>query len=282
MNNALELKDVSKQYDGFLLDHIDLALPYGCIMGLIGENGAGKSTAIKLILDVIRRDSGEIVILGQDNRNAPKSLKEDIGVVLDESCVPDNLNLGDIGRIMKNIYRKWDEDVFRTYAERFSLTGKKLIKDYSHGMRMKLGIAIALSHDPQLLIMDEATSGLDPIAREEILDVFLEFIQNENRSVLICSHITSDLEKICDYITCIHRGKIIFSEEKDALVEKYGILKCSAEDFEKIDKSAVEGCRRSEFGVQALVRKCAVPDTYVIDRANIEDIMLYHTKEKWS
>lgn len=280
MNNALELKDVSKQYDGFLLDHIDLELPYGCIMGLIGENGAGKSTLIKLIMDVISRDSGMIKILGQDNKEAPKSLKEEIGVVLDESCVPDNLKLGEVDLIMRNIYRKWDGNVFRTYAERFSLTGNKTIKDYSHGMRMKLGIAIALSHDPRLLIMDEATSGLDPIAREEILDVFLEFIQDENRSVLICSHITSDLEKICDYITCIHKGKIVFNAEKDDLIENYGILKCSAADFETIDKSLVEGFRKNEYGVQALVRKGTFAENCIVDRANIEDIMMYQTKEK--
>ncbi len=281
MNYALELKDVSKNYDGFLLDHVSLTLPQGCIMGLIGENGAGKSTTIKLILDLISRDSGTITLLGRDNQEDLKSIKENLGVVLDESCFPENLNLSDIERIMKNIYRTWDQKLFRDYVERFSLPSKKkTVKDYSHGMKMKLAIAIALSHDSRLLLLDEATSGLDPIARDEILDVFQEFIQDEERSILLSSHITSDLEKICDYITFLHKGKIVFSEPKDELLEKYGILKCSAADFEGIDKTAISGVRSNNFGVQALVERNRISGNHVIDRAGLEDIMLYHIKEK--
>ncbi|MDD3349250.1 MAG: ABC transporter ATP-binding protein [Eubacteriales bacterium] len=281
MKQALELKKVSKKYEGFLLDQIDIELPRGCIMGLIGENGAGKSTTIKLILDLISRDNGTIMVLGGDNLENLKAIKENIGVVLDESCFPENLNLWDINRIMKNIYLTWNEKLFWDYTTRFALpSDKKTVKEYSHGMKMKLAIAIALSHDSKLLLLDEATSGLDPVARDEILDVFREFIQDEERSILLSSHITSDLEKICDYITFLHKGKVVFSEQKDDLLEKYGVLKCSAEEFAKIDSSAVKGCRMNEFGVQALVEKQKMNNSYVIDRAGLEDIMLYHIKEK--
>ncbi|MDD2484348.1 MAG: ATP-binding cassette domain-containing protein, partial [Eubacteriales bacterium] len=185
MKQALELKKVSKKYEGFLLDQIDIELPRGCIMGLIGENGAGKSTTIKLILDLISRDNGTIMVLGGDNLENLKAIKENIGVVLDESCFPENLNLWDINRIMKNIYLTWNEKLFWDYTTRFALpSDKKTVKEYSHGMKMKLAIAIALSHDSKLLLLDEATSGLDPVARDEILDVFREFIQDEERSIL--------------------------------------------------------------------------------------------------
>ena len=280
MANALELKDVSKKYDEFELKNISIALPQGSIMGLIGENGAGKSTPIKHILDLIRRDGGEIFVLGQDNRENLKSVKEHLGVVLDESCFPENLTLPEIDKILKNIYRTWNGERFAQYARKFSLPKTKRIKDYSHGMRMKLGIAVALSHDSKLLIMDEATSGLDPIARDEILDVFMDFIQNEGHSIFMSSHILSDLEKICDYITFIHKGKVLFSETKDDLIEKYGLMKCSQDEFEAMDKSAVVGCRTNHFGVEALVLRDRVKGEHVIDRVGIEEIMLYLVKER--
>lgn len=281
MEYALELKNVAKNYEDFSLQDVNIALPEGAIMGLIGENGAGKSVTIKLILDLISRDGGTINILGRDNKKDLKQIKENIGVVLDESCFTDNLDLRSINLIMKNIYRTWDEDVFMQYAKRFSLSAKKIIKNYSRGMKMKLALAVALSHDTKLLILDEATSGLDPIIREEILDVFLDFIQDEKRSIFISSHIISDLEKICDYITFIHQGKIIFSENKDDLLDNFGILKCSATEFEAIDKEYVKGFRKNSFGVEALVFKNKIAaknriDKAIIDRASIEDIMLYH------
>lgn len=279
MDYALELKGVTKKYPGFTLDNVDLILPQGCIMGIIGENGAGKSTTIKLILDLIHRDGGTIRVLGQDNKESLPSFKENIGAVLDESCFPDNLNISDIDYIMANIYSTWDKAVFRSYVQRFSLPEGKKIKEYSHGMRMKLTIAVALSHDSKLLILDEATSGLDPMVRDEILDVFLEFIQDGKRSIFISSHITSDLEKICDYITFLHNGKIIFSEPKDQLMESYGILKCSVSEFETFDRSLVKGYRKNSFGVEALVYKNQISGKHIVDRANLEDIMLYHLKE---
>jgi len=285
MEYALELKDVAKSYEDFSLQDINIALPTGTIMGLIGENGAGKSTTIKLILDLISRDGGTINILGQDNKKDLKQVKEYIGIVLDESCFTDNLDLKSIDLIMKNIYRTWDTDTFMNYANQFSLSRNKIIKNYSHGMKMKLALAVALAHDTRLLILDEATSGLDPIIREEILDVFLEFIQDEKHSIFISSHIISDLEKICDYITFIHKGKVVFSENKDDLLDNYGILKCSIAEFEAIDKEFIKGYRKNSFGVEALVLKNKIAvkgriDKAIIDHASIEDIMLYYIKEQ--
>lgn len=279
MEYALTLKDVTKKYEDFTLDSIDIMLPAGCIMGIIGENGAGKSTTIKLILDLIHRDGGTITVLGQDNRKGLESVKENIGVVLDESCFPENLNIRDIHLIMKNIYATWNEEVFFSYCKRFSLPEGKMIKDYSRGMKMKLAITAALSHDSKLLILDEATSGLDPIVRDEILEVFRDFIQDETHSIFMSSHIVTDLEKVCDFITFIHKGKIVFSQTTDSLIENYGILKCSLSDFEKLDHPSIKGYRKGSYGVEALVLRGQIPGNHVVDRATIEDIMLYHIKE---
>lgn len=279
MNNAFKITNLSKNYKDFKIDNINIELPKGCIMGFIGENGAGKSTTIKLILDLIHRDSGSITVLGKDNKKELTLVKENIGVVMDECFFPENINAKDINLIMKNVFKTWDENKFNKYLNNFSLPEKKIIKDFSRGMKMKLSIAVALSHDSKLLILDEATSGLDPIVREEILDVFLEFIQNEEHSIFVSSHIISDLEKICDYITFIHKGKIIFSESKDSLLENYGLLKCSVESFDNIDKSVVKGYRKNSFGIEALVIKNKLKGNYIIDKANIEDIMLFYIKE---
>lgn len=279
MTNAIEVINVSKKYQEFTLDNVSFQLPCGCIMGLIGENGAGKSTTIKLILDLIRKDSGEIFVMGNEPVKSSKRGKEDIGVVMDECCFLENLTLKDINKIMSYTYLNWSEETFLKFAGQFSLSEKKQVKDYSRGMKMKLSIAAALSHTPKLLILDEATSGLDPIVRDEILDVFLEFIQNDDHSILISSHIISDLEKICDYITFIHRGKLVFSESKDKLLEKYGLLKCSVEQFDALDKAAVKGFRKNSFGVEALVLKDKIRGDALIDRATMEEIMLYHIKE---
>lgn len=279
MTNILEIENLSKNYTDFSLKNLNLNVPAGCITGFIGENGAGKSTTIKLILDIIHRNTGEIKIFGKDNKSISNNLKEEIGVVLDESCFPENLTLTDINKIMKKTYKSWDKNVFENYVSKFSLPQNKAVKDYSKGMKMKLSIAVALSHNPKLLILDEATSGLDPIVRDEILDVFLDFIQDENHSIFISSHIISDLEKICDYIAFIHKGQLIFNESKDTLLEKYGILKCSTKEFESINKDLVIGYRKNSFGVEALVFKNRIPRGFIIDNPSIEDIMLYHVKE---
>lgn len=283
MESAIKISNLSKKYSDFSLDNISIELPKGCIMGFIGENGAGKSTTIKLILDLIHRDNGNITVLGKDNKKELILIKENIGVVMDECFFPENISAKNINLIMKNIYKTWDEKKFTKLVKNFNLPENKIVKEYSKGMKMKLSIAVALSHDSKLLILDEATSGLDPIVRDEILDVFLEFIQNEEHSIFISSHIISDLEKVCDYITFIHKGKIIFSETKDSLLENYGILKCSLEDFKNIDKSIVKGSRKNSFGVEALVLQDKIKGNYVIDKASIEDIMLFIVKEniKW-
>jgi len=278
-DSALEIRGLSKNYGGFRLQNLDLSLPKGCIMGLIGENGAGKSTTIKLILNMIHRDSGEIQILGSDNRTHFKAVKENLGVVLDECFFPEMLTAQDLNRILRNTYRRWDQAVFMSHLERFRLPRKKPIKAYSRGMKMKLAIAAALSHHPKLLLLDEATSGLDPIVRDEILDLFFDFIQEEDRSILISSHMISDLQKVCDYITFLHRGRCMFSEPKDDLLSAYRVVKCSEAALAGLPSSAVCGIRRNSFGAEALVRATAVPRGIVSDPADIETIMLFLAKE---
>lgn len=279
MDYALELNNVTKIYEDFKLDNIAIKLPKGCIMGFVGENGAGKSTTIKLILDLIKRDTGSIKVLGKENKSDSKDFREKIGVVMDECCFPENLNINGIHLVFKSIYKTWNQKKFYELVKRFELPDKKEIKDFSKGMKMKLSIAGALSHDSEILILDEATSGLDPIIRDEILDVFLEFIQDEKKSIFMSSHIISDLEKACDYICFIHKGKILFTESKDDLLDRYGVLKCTLEDFKNLDKKSVVGYRKNSFGVEGLVFKQNIKDRrYIIDSVKIEDIMLFYIK----
>jgi len=286
MNCAIEMNQLTKNYSDFKLDHIELSLPRGSIMGLIGENGAGKSTTIKSILNLITVESGDISVLGKNTLNQgiavpdnTKNTNEHIGVVLDECCFPENLSAREIDRIMSNIFSTWDSTTFKEYLLHFNLPEKKPIKEYSRGMKMKISIAVALSHDTHLLILDEATSGLDPMVREELLEVFLDFIQDETHSILISSHILSDLEKICDYITFIHQGQIVFSEPKDEMLGNYGIIKCSEETLESIELSAIRGIQRNKFGVEVLVMKDKLHGNYPMDVASLEDIMLFYIKE---
>jgi ABC-2 type transport system ATP-binding protein len=278
MDYALELRDVTKKYDGFTLNKINLTLPTGSIMGFVGENGAGKSTTIKLILELIRKDSGSIQLFQKDYQNISLDHKEDIGVVMDDSCFPEVLTATQIGKLSSRLYKHWDNDLYLSYLERFHLPEKKEIKDYSKGMKMKLNIACALSHNAKLLILDEATSGLDPIIRDEILDIFLEFIQDESHSILMSSHITSDLEKICDYITLIHKGNIVFTKTKDDLLDTYGVLKCSEADMRSLPSKAVVCYRKNQFGVEVLVYKQLLTGRFMIDPATIEDIMLFYIR----
>jgi len=277
--NAIETKALSKSYDDFKLDNINLTLPSGCIMGLVGENGAGKSTTIKLIMHAIKRDAGQVSVMGIDNKSQEfLDLKEDIGVVLDEAYFPEVLTAKNVNAVMKNTYKNWDEKCYFDYIKKFSLPEKKQFKDYSRGMKMKLAIAVALSHNPKLLILDEATSGLDPMVRDEILDIFNDFTRDENHSVLLSSHIVSDLEKICDYIAFIHRGKLIFSEEKDKLLEEYGMIRLSKANFEAVPPESVLGKKETEYGVEALVHKSAVSGAFLTEHTSIEDIILFIAK----
>ena len=275
MSNVLEIKNLTKYYDGFTLDNISFALPQGSIMGFIGENGAGKSTTIKLILNVIHRDRGEVKIFGRDNLIYDSELKQSVGVVYDESNFPESMTPKNINVILRRIYRNWDQQAFFRYLDQFALPADKELKTFSRGMKMKLSIAVVLSHQAKLLILDEPTSGLDPVVRDEILDIFLDFIQNEEHSIFLSTHITSDIEKIADYIAFIHQGKIVFVAEKDELLNQYGVLKCGFDDFEKLDRRFVKGFRKNRFGVEALVEKQRFKG-HVIDAATIEDIMLFY------
>ncbi|ABN54167.1 MAG TPA: ABC transporter ATP-binding protein [Hungateiclostridium thermocellum] len=277
--NAIEIKNLSKSYPGFELRDINLELPAGSIMGLVGENGAGKTTTLKLIMNAISRDSGSVKVLGVDNQAKEfNAVKEDIGVVLDEAYFPEVLTPKHVGKVMKNTYRNWDDTCYYNFLERFKLPETKAFKDFSRGMKMKLAIAVAMSHRPKLLILDEATSGLDPIVRDEILDIFNDFTRDETHSVLLSSHIVSDLEKICDYIAFIHNGRLLFCEEKDKLLEEYAIVRMSKDDFEKLPKEAVKGKKVNKYGVEALVLKSAVSRMFNTEYTTLEDIILFLAK----
>ena len=278
-SNAIEIRSLCKHYKGFSLDDLNLDLPYGCVLGLVGENGAGKSTTIRLIMDALERDGGTVSVLGADNQSKEfLDLKEDIGVVLDETFVPEVINAKQLGKIMAGTYQNWDQSVYDGWIRRFDLPPDKKFKDYSRGMTMKLGIAAALSHHPRLLLLDEATGGLDPMVREELLEVFADFAAEDGHAVLLSSHIVSDLERICDYIAFLHKGRLVLCEEKDLLLDKYGILKCSKEQLANIPEEAIHGRRVGTYGVEALVEREFMPRDAVVDRASLEDIILYMVK----
>lgn len=279
MRNALELRHVTRRFSAFTLKDVSFDLPQGCILGLIGENGAGKSTTIRLIMNALRRDSGEIRVLGEDNASpAFQELKENIGVVLDEAYFPEVLTVNQVNTIMKSTYRQWDENLFAEQIKRFDLPKNLFFKEFSRGMKMKLAIAVALSHHPRLLILDEATSGLDPVVRDEVLEIFSEFTRDERHSILISSHILSDLEKLCDYIAFLHKGELKFCEEKDRLLEQYGVLHCTREQFAALPREAVRGSETSPYGVRALVLRDRLPASAPVERASVEDIILLSIK----
>ena len=277
--NALEIKNLTKSYPGFTLDNLSLTLPSGCILGLIGENGAGKSTTIKLILDMIHKDSGTITILGQDNADNLRLTKEDIGVVMDEVGIPECLTPKQVGKVMRHTFRNWNADEYERLLRKFSLPDNKPFKDFSRGMKMKLGIAIALSHEAKLLILDEATSGLDPVVRDEVVELFLDFTRNEEHSILISSHIVSDLEKLCDYVAFLHKGKLLLCEEKDLLLARYGILHCTSQQFLTLDPRSIRYKKETPYGVQAMVLRDAVPEGLTVSPISIEELFVFMVKE---
>ena len=280
LTNAIEIRGLTKHYKGFSLENLNLDLPAGCVLGLVGENGAGKSTTIRLTMDALERDGGTVTVLGVDNKSREfHALKEDIGVVLDETFVPEILSAKQLGRIMAGSFKNWEQDTYEGWLKRLDLPEDKRFKDYSRGMTMKLGIAAALSHGAKLLLLDEATGGLDPMVREELLEVFADFAAQDGHAVLLSSHIVSDLERICDYIAFLHKGRLVLCEEKDVLLEKYGILKCSKEQLQNIPAGAVHGVRIGNYGAEALVEREAMPRGAVIDRPTLEAIILYMSKE---
>ena len=278
--NAIEIKNLSKSYKDFSLKNVSLNIPCGCVTGFIGQNGAGKSTTIKSILNMTKTDSGEITVFGADNIKEEKLIKENIGVVFDDIGFHPNLKPKHIDKIMKGIYREWDSKVFYDYLDRLSLPANKKVGDYSRGMQMKLQIATALSHNAKMLIMDEPTGGLDPIVRNEILDIFMDFIQDSDHTVFLSSHIITDLERIADYIVFIHNGRILLSEDKESISERHGILKCTKEQFESVDKADVIGYRMSSFGIEALVgnqEECRRKYPKLLcEKTSLEEIMLFY------
>ncbi len=296
MENAISVKNLTKKYEEFKLDNISFQVPMGTIVGFVGENGAGKSTTIRSILGLIPVEQGEIEILGHKiNGNECNAVwREQIGVVFDECNLPISLKVRDVCHMMKNIYKTWQDEKFTNYLMQFEVPLNKKIKDLSKGMKMKLSIAVALSHDSRLLILDEATSGLDPVIRREILDIFREFIEDEQHTVFISSHITSDIEKIADYVMLIHKGKILFTENKDELLYNYGIVRCSKEQAALIPGDLVVGKEENAFETSVLVKDLEKikestvfqsaeqgnGSNMVLDRADIEDILLYIVKSK--
>ncbi len=282
MTNALTISGLTKTYPDFTLDNVSFAVPSGSIVGLIGENGAGKSTTINAVLGLIQKEAGQVSILGKEKID--DDTKERIGVVFDGSNYPEILSPKKINRIMKNIYRSWNEQIYFRLLKQFSLPLDKQVKQFSKGMKMKLAISAAFSHQSNLLILDEATSGLDPVMRDDILDMLLEFVQEEERSILVSSHITSDLEKIADYIVFIHKGKVVFSKPKDALMEQYGMIKCGTAQFEALDKADITAYRKMDYEWQVLITnrekmERKYPKAMIVP-ATIDEIMLLYIKGK--
>ena len=287
-HNAIEVKGLTKKYDGFTLDNISFNVPGGSIMGFIGQNGAGKTTTINTILNIVKPDSGTVNVFGLDHIKDEKEIKKNIAAVFDELPFDDRLTANDINIIMREIYDQWDSEKFFAFLDRFQLPKKKKFGKFSKGMKMKMQIAAALSHNAKLLIMDEATTGLDPVVRNEILDIFFEFLQDEEHSILMSSHITSDLEKIADSVTFIDKGKLLISGYKDDILESHAILRCSRADYEAIDKSDIVSARISDFNIDVMVSDAdgcrrRYPDI-VMDKANLDDIMLFYVnreKKEW-
>ena len=279
--NAIQLSHINKSFGDFAIRDLCLEVPSGTICGLVGENGAGKSTTIRLLMGALRPDSGSARVLGTDVSSPEfRAVKEDIGVVLDEAYFPESLNAVQVGRIMAGTYRRWDQGLYDGYLKRFDLPLKKQFKDFSRGMRMKLAIAVALSHQPKLLVLDEATAGLDPIVRDEVLDLFNEFTREEDHSILISSHILSDLEKLCDYIAFLHKGDLLFCEEKDRLLEEYGIFEDSRENLDCLMPEAVVAREETRYGgVRALVKRDLAPAGFRMEKPSVEDIILFLVKD---
>jgi len=277
--NALEMINVTKNYPGFTLDRLNLTLPRGCIMGLIGENGAGKSTAIKLILGMIRKDGGSITVLGRDNADGMKLTKEDVGVVMDEAGIPECLTAVQVGNVMRHTFRNWDGAEYARLLKKLALPEEKQFKELSRGMKMKLGIAVAMSHHAKLLILDEATSGLDPVVRDEVVEMFSDFTRDENHSVLISSHIVSDLEKLCDYVAFLHKGKLLLCEEKDKLLAEYGLIHCTAEELQKFPQDAIVHTKSNPYGVEAMVLRSTLPAEVKVSPISIEELFVFMVKE---
>lgn len=283
MNDILSLRKVEKQFDNFHLGPLDLDIKRGSILGLIGENGAGKSTSIRLILSNIEEKEGEIYIFGKKKKDLTENERKKIAFVFDDLYLPQDMNIREVEKFHKLYFESlWDSDKFWKLVDEFELPDDKDLKFLSRGMQMKTSLILALSHNADLLILDEATSGLDPIARDDILDLLLDFIQDENKSILISSHILSDLEKIADDIAFIHKGELIFVENREDLQEKYGIATLTKDEIESLDNKAIIGMRKHSFGIECLIEKNLVSEGLDMDKAKIEDIMVFMIKVRYN
>ena len=287
--NAIEVNGLTKKYDGFTLNDISFNVPKGSIMGFIGQNGSGKTTTIRALINVIKRDAGTIKLLGLDNIEHEYEIKEQISAVFDELPFHEDFNAKQMSIILGSVYKEWDSKKYKEYLDRFALPEKKKIKQFSKGMKMKLQIAAALSHNAKLLIMDEATTGLDPVVRNEILDIFREYLQDEENSILMSSHITSDLEKIADSVTFIDKGNLLVSGYKDDILESHGLLKCTKADYKDIDAEDIVSARVTDFGAEIMVANRALCrkkySGAVIDKTTLEEIMLFYvnrSKKEWN
>ena len=277
--NALEIRGLTKHYKDFTLGPIDLTLPGGTICGLVGENGAGKSTTMKLILGSCEADSGSVTVLGQDNRSAGFTLtKSDLGVVLDDPGIPQCLTAVQVGNVMAGIYPNWDAAAYADLCQKFSLPLHKKYKDLSRGMKMNQGLAIALAHHPKLLLLDEATSGLDPVIRDELIDLLLDFTRDEDHAILVSSHIVSDLEKLCDTIAFLHKGQLLLCEDKDALRDGYALWHGTTQQLEELDPAAILRQRTTPYGTEALVRRDALPVGSPLTPVSIEELFVQMVK----
>ena len=279
---ALEINNLTKKYEGFKLDDVNLCLESGMIIGLIGENGAGKTTLIKSILNIINFDNGDVKIMGMNYHDNEKAIKEEIGVVLDNMFFPEILTAKDIDNIMKGIHDKWNSSLFCNYLADFGLPNNKIIKKLSKGMRKKLEIAVALAREPKILILDEPTSGLDPIARREILDIFLKFIADEEHTIFLSTHLTSDLEHIADRIVFLDNGRILLDENKDDIIDNYGIVKCDEKTLEAFDKKDILRYRKRKYACEVLVSNRTMIEKkysiHTIDKITLEDLMFMMLK----
>ncbi|MFI3230971.1 MAG: ABC transporter ATP-binding protein [bacterium] len=283
--NALEVRNLSKGYknSSFKLDNVSLVVPKGNIVGLVGKNGVGKSTIINSIFDIIKKDSGDIIFYGELLSNDNKHLKNQIGVVFDTLAYSGEIKIKKLEKVLVDLYKDFDVNLFNSYIKRFDLPVDKKLKTFSRGMTMQLSIAVAISHGAKLLILDEATAGLDPVKREEILDIFLEFIENEENSILMSSHITSDLEKVADYITFIDNGKIIFSDTKDNIIYNYGIARLKEAQFQQLKSSEYISARKRGLQTEVLVSDKALFSkeypSFIIDNATLDEILPIVTKQ---
>ena len=281
MTYLMEINNLGKRYDDFELSGVSLAVEPGCVVGFIGSNGAGKTTTIKAILGIIAADAGTVSLFGQPvtcGSAEMDAIKSRIGIVLDTCAFPDTCRVCDVGAIGRAAYREWDAAQFAALCDRFNLAPKKKVSELSRGMGMKLTLAFALSHNPELLVLDEATAGLDPIARDEVLDLLYDFMQDETHAILLSSHITSDLDKIADSVTFVHRGRVLLSGERDELLDRHGILRCTAEQLKALDPAAVRAVKTGAFGCEALVRRDGIPENWPVEPVSIEQLMLFLTR----